>query len=80
MCDATGPRSNLRIVALLLGRGPRLAFRVSESVPEEPHRTCPQCGRDLDPEPFATESGIRIAFSCKEHGLQTVVDPFEDAR
>ncbi|WP_125098686.1 hypothetical protein [Leucobacter chromiireducens] len=45
------------------------------------------CGRDCEPEPFSTgigedgpSGGIRIAFVCPEHGLHSVVDPFEGRR
>ena len=45
------------------------------------------CGADCVPEPFnagANEvgysDGMRIAFSCPEHGVHSVVDPFEGSR
>lgn len=48
--------------------------------PDEHYRTCAECGADCQPEPFETDSGIKIAFSCPEHGVHTVVDPFEGSR
>lgn len=47
---------------------------------DESYRTCAECGRDCEPEPFPTEQGIRISFSCAIHGVHTVIDPFEDKR
>ncbi len=47
---------------------------------DEGYRTCTECGADCLPEPSTTDAGIRIAFSCPEHGLHTVVDPFEGKR
>lgn len=47
---------------------------------DEQYRTCAECGADCPPEPFETNSGIQIAFSCPEHGVHTVVDPFEGSR
>lgn len=47
---------------------------------DEQYRTCTQCGADCSPEPFETDSGIRIAFACPDHGVHTVVDPFEGER
>lgn len=44
---------------------------------DERYRTCAECGRDCEPEPVPTESGMRIAFTCSEHGVHSVVDPFE---
>jgi hypothetical protein len=44
---------------------------------DEQHRTCPQCGADCHPEPFQTDDGFRIAFVCAEHGVHSVLDPFE---
>lgn len=40
------------------------------------------CGVDCAPEPFdaGDGKGIRIAFLCPEHGLHSVVDPFEGTR
>lgn len=46
----------------------------------EQHRSCPQCGADCPPESFETDDGLRIAFVCAEHGVHSVLDPFEDNR
>ncbi|HLS33877.1 MAG TPA: hypothetical protein VK039_09835, partial [Brevibacterium sp.] len=47
---------------------------------DEDYRTCSDCGADCEPEPFTTDAGIRIGFACPEHGVHTVVDPFEGSR
>lgn len=45
------------------------------------YRTCTECGGDCYPDPTpAGGLGMRIAFVCPEHGVQTIVDPFEDNR
>ena len=44
------------------------------------YRTCAECGADCTPEPFATSEGVRIAFTCPEHGPHSMVDPFEGVR
>lgn len=45
---------------------------------DESYRTCSECGRDCSPEPAAVDGvGIRVAFNCELHGLQTIVDPLE---
>ncbi len=48
----------------------------------EDHRTCTECGGDCAPDPSATVEGmgVRIAFICPAHGVQSLVDPFEDLR
>lgn len=46
----------------------------------EDYRTCPQCSKDCEPDPFATDEGIRIAFICADCGLHSVIDPFEADR
>ena len=53
---------------------------VFEPDAEENYRTCPECGSDCKPELFETDSGIRIAFTCAEHGVHSVVDPFEGSQ
>lgn len=51
-----------------------------ESV-DEGYRTCAECGADCEPDPLAEDGfGVRIAFVCQEHGLQTIVDPFGHLR
>ncbi|RZU62239.1 hypothetical protein EV380_1832 [Zhihengliuella halotolerans] len=48
---------------------------------DEGYRTCAECGGDCDPEPTALDGlGVRIAFVCPEHGVHSMVDPFEDKR
>lgn len=47
---------------------------------DEGYRTCTECDADCLPEPFTTDVGIRIAYSCPSHGVHTVVDPFEGKR
>lgn len=50
----------------------------SENIDEDqPYRTCSECGRDCPPEPFQHEQGFRIAFIRPEHGVHSVVDPFD---
>lgn len=48
----------------------------------EDYRTCSQCGADCEPDPDAGGDGIgaRIAFVCPLHGVNAIVDPFEDLR
>ncbi|WP_347756799.1 hypothetical protein [Agrococcus sp. ProA11] len=49
--------------------------------PDEGYRTCTTCGGDCEPEPVAEDGqGVRIAFSCPEHGVQAIVDPFDGLR
>lgn len=68
-------------------------IRVGDGSGNEQYRTCAQpvalpeggqgvCGLDCEPEPFdaGEGDGIRIAFSCPEHGVHSVVDPFEGQR
>lgn len=64
-------------MAPLLHTAKRILGGVSEFDLDESYRTCPQCGCDLDPEPFTAPEGVRIAFACEVHGIHTVVDPFE---
>jgi hypothetical protein len=45
---------------------------------ESAYRTCSECGRDLPPEPFEADGHLRVGFVCAEHGVQSVVSPFED--
>lgn len=44
------------------------------------YRTCSVCGSDPDPSLSADSTGVRVAFACAEHGVQSVVDPFSDLR
>jgi hypothetical protein len=45
-------------------------------------KTCPQCGRDLMPEPLVAETidDLRIAWSCTRHGLVSLLDPMDIGR
>lgn len=47
---------------------------------DDDYRSCAECGRDCEPEPFTSDEGIRISFACAIHGVHTVVDPFEHKR
>lgn len=49
------------------------------SLGDESYRTCPECGRDCEPDPNAgsDDFGTRIAFVCPDHGVHSVIDPFE---
>lgn len=49
------------------------------TVPSDiPPQRCAECGEDCVPEPSGADGlGIRIMYVCVEHGVQTVVDPFE---
>jgi hypothetical protein len=56
-----------------------LDFRVRN--PSSGYRTCPQCGRDCEPVPFAVEGkGARVSMICPLHGVHAVIDPFEGSR
>lgn len=45
------------------------------------YRTCKVCGGDCEPEPGGADGyGVRIMFVCPEHGVHSMVDPFEDKR
>ncbi|MBO1740503.1 PIN domain-containing protein [Leifsonia sp. TF02-11] len=60
-------------------QGPLLP-RTGISYKESSSRTCAQCGRDCMPEPFQHEQGFRIALTCPEHGVHSVLDPFADSQ
>lgn len=49
---------------------------------DDNYRTCAECGADCYPDPSITVEGqgARIAFVCAEHGVQSLVDPFEGQR
>lgn len=48
---------------------------------DQGYRWCSQCGAECEPEPTAVKGlGVRFVFTCSEHGLNSVVDPFEDMR
>ncbi len=46
------------------------------------YRTCSVCEGDCEPDPALSidGAGVRVAFVCSEHGVQSVVDPFEGLR
>ena len=49
--------------------------------PDESYRTCSVCGGDCEPEPTgADDLGVRILWVCPDHGVHSVVDPFEKLR
>lgn len=41
------------------------------------YRTCSECGGDTEPQSFIADGHIRIAFVCSQHGLHSVITPFE---
>jgi hypothetical protein len=43
-------------------------------------RICSKCGTDCALEPREEDDGFRIAFVCPQHGVQSVVYPFEGER
>ena len=49
---------------------------------DDSYRTCSVCGGDCEPDIGlgSDEHGARIAFMCPEHGVQSLVDPFEGLR
>lgn len=46
------------------------------------YRTCGECGNDCEPDTSVGVDGlgVRIAFVCREHGVQSNIDPFEEQR
>ena len=46
------------------------------------YRTCSECGGDCSPDPSAggDDLGARIALVCAEHGVQSIIDRFEELR
>lgn len=59
-----------------------MEIRIGDGSGNEQYRTCAECGADCEPEPFDASAGdgIRIAFSCPEHGVHSIVDPFDGKR
>ncbi len=48
---------------------------------EHAHRVCGVCGNDCAPDSAGANGlGVRIVFVCPDHGVQSIVDPFEDQR
>lgn len=39
---------------------------------------CPDCGRELNSESVQAGESIRVAYSCPEHGLISIIDPFDE--
>jgi hypothetical protein len=60
--------------------GPR-GLEISVLTSDE-YRTCSMCGDDCEPDSTLSVdgAGVRVAFVCREHGVQRVVDPFEGLR
>lgn len=56
-----------------------ISFRVPVN---DDYRTCAVCGGDCEPDiSFGSDlHGARIAFVCPQHGIQSLVDPFEGER
>lgn len=49
--------------------------------PDPGYRTCSTCGADCEPALAGDDGlGVRIVFSCAQHGVQTLVDPFHEER
>lgn len=44
---------------------------------DQSYRTCSECGGDTEVQPFAADGHIRIALVCNEHGLHSVITPFD---
>lgn len=45
------------------------------------YRTCTECGGECYPDSAGADGiGARIAWICPEHGVHSIVDPFEDKR
>lgn len=57
-----------------------MTIRIGDGSGDEQYRTCPECGRDCAPDAFETDDGYRIAFLCPDHGVHSVVDPFDGER
>lgn len=48
---------------------------------DESYRTCSQCGADCYPDSASIKGkGIRLVWTCPNHGVHSVVDPFHDFR
>lgn len=49
---------------------------------DESYRTCTGCGRDceLDTSADADGIGVRIAWVCRAHGLNSIIAPFDNLR
>lgn len=73
--DATGVAANPRQEGAAVAH----ADLTSElGLDDVSYRICGECGQDCSPEPTSVQGvGVRVAFICAVHGLQTVVNPFE---
>jgi len=38
---------------------------------------CPECGREMNAETFATEFSVALVYTCPDHGIMTIRDPLE---
>jgi uncharacterized radical SAM superfamily Fe-S cluster-containing enzyme len=38
---------------------------------------CPECGREMNAETFATEFAVALVYACPEHGIMTIRNPLE---
>ncbi|MGO3833107.1 MAG: hypothetical protein ACTJGT_03990 [Microbacteriaceae bacterium] len=58
-----------------------MQIQLGDGSGDEQYRTCSECGKDCTPEPTGSDGlGVRIVFVCSEHGVHSVVDPFEGLR
>ena len=49
--------------------------------PASGYRTCTECGSDCEPEPSSVDGfGIRVMFVCPNHGVHSIVDPFQQGQ
>lgn len=48
----------------------------AERMEDTSYRTCPQCGADLSPIPVPHGARVLFEFTCPEHGVHTLIDPF----
>ncbi len=66
--------NSMSCLSLRSGRDPIEEF-------DEDYRTCAACGGDCVPEPDKSEGyGVCFLWVCPEHGIHSVVDPFEDLK
>jgi len=75
--------SNTEFAALIDMSAPTVDADGLDLSPTDGHpvyRICSRCGADCQPEPLEADDGFRIAFVCPQHGVHSVVDPFEDKR
>ncbi|MBO4145956.1 hypothetical protein QWJ06_05375 [Kocuria rhizophila] len=48
---------------------------------DQSYRTSAECGVDCALDPTAIDGmGVRIAFVCPQHGVQSIIDPFQGQR